>query len=242
MNKAWFEFNGINSTDMYLRILNDMSFPSPEMDIELVEVMGKDGDLIIDNKRLKGANVSFPVHLRLPDGIDVNEAATQISSWLKGEPGWHKLKFSGSPRYEYIAICYEQFNILEVLKRYGKVVINFKIKPYKRLIQNGPPSIANGSILFNPEKRIAKPLIKIYGSGDITLKNNGNDWLLLKGVDGRITIDSELMSAYKDNLPQYDKVIELDPMFPLLNPGENKLTWTGSVTNIEILPRWEAIV
>lgn len=242
MNKAWFEYKGVDSRDMHIQIVNDISFPSPEADIDFIEVLGRDGELAIDNKRLKGANFPIPIRLKLPQDMDVNTIATEISEWLKNDVGWHTLKFSGSLEYEYIAICYEQFDILETLKQYGKTVITFRLKPYKRRIDSRTIEIENGSTLINPEKRTSKPLINIEGNGDISFKNNDKDWLVLSNVEGKVTVDSELMSIYKDDINQFNKMNgELIPLFPQLTSGENKITWTGDVTKIEINPRWEAV-
>lgn len=243
MDKGWFEYKGINSLDMYLRIINDISFPSPEADIDFVEVLGKDGDVAIDNERLKGVNFSIPVQLRLPKDIDVNTMATKISEWLKTDIGWHPLRFSGSKDYEYIAICYEQFNIQETLKQFGRTVINFRLKPYKRKVDKQIIELTNGMTVLNLENKESKPLINIEGSGDIKLKNNGIDWLILKGVDSSITVDSEIMSVYKGDRPEFSKMNStLRPLFPILYPGENKITWIGNITKIEVDPRWGAIL
>lgn len=240
---GWFEYKGINSLSMHLKIVNDISFPSPEADIEFIEVLGRDGELAVDNERLKGVNFPIPVQLKPPKGIDVNIMATKISEWLKSDTGWYPLRFSGLKGYEYIAMCYEQFDIQETLKQYGKTVINFRLKPYKRRIDSNSVEITNGMSLYNREIRASKPLIKIEGSGDISLKNNGKEWLELRSIDGSITVDSEMMSVYKGTRPQFGKMIStLTPMFPLLNHGENTITWKGNVTKIEIEPRWEAII
>ena len=242
MNRAWFEYKGISSIDMHLYIENGVSFPSPEADVEFLEVLGRDGEVALNNERLKGVPFQLPVRLKLPEDLTVEQAATKISNWLKNGIGWSRLRFSGSPEYEYVAMCVDGFDVIQTLTTYGKTVISFRLKPYKMLADSPAIEISNGGVLFNPSARNSKPVLHIQGSGNVTIKNNGIDWIKLNGVDRRITIDSDLMAAYKDDLPQYDKVAELDPMFPLLNPGENKITWSGSVTKIEILPRWEVIV
>lgn len=243
MTRAWFEYNGVDSRDMHIYIENDVRFPSPEADVEFVEVLGRDGEVAIDNERLRGVSFSLPVRLKgIPRNADINKVATDISNWLKGEIGWFPLRFSGSPDYEYIAMCYEQFDVQETLKRYGRTVISFRLKPYKRKVNQYIEEVRNGDILYNTHFRSSKPFIHIVGTGDINFKNNGEDWLKLRSVDGYITVDTELMSVYKDNRPQYDKMIDLGKnKFPELNHGENKITWTGNVTKLEILPREEAI-
>lgn len=243
-NQAWFEYKGVNSLEMHLRIVNDITYPSPESDIEFIEVLGRDGELAIDHNRLKGVTFSIPVVLQLPEKMEVNDAATKITEWLKNDIGWNKLRFGKSREYEYVAMCHEQFNIHETLSQYGRTVINFRLKPYKYRVRstNKMSAITNGDSLVNQEKRASKPYIKVEGSGDITLKNNGVDWLILRGVDGYVEVDSDVMSAYKGTRLENNKMIStLRPMFPLLNPGENNITWTGNVTKLEIEPRWEAV-
>lgn len=244
MNRGFFEYKGKRSTDFHLYIENELTIPIPEQDIELMEIVGKDGDLAIDKKRLKGVSKSFPCILDVPIGRDVASVAKEISEWLRNDVGWDKLIFSGYEGYEYEALCYETFNIEETLRTRGKTVINFRLKPYKFKVGSRESlNINNGQAIVNTEKRPSKPIIKITGTGNITVKNNGIDWLILTSVDGYITIDSARMSIYKDNTSLFSKMnANLSPLFPLLGPGENKLTWTGNVTKLELAPRWEAVV
>lgn len=243
MAKAYFKYKGVSSLDMHLQIENDISFTSPEADVDMVEVLGRDGELLVDNKRLKGTTFSIPVRIWTNDGTTVNEVATNISNWLKSDIGWHELEFSGSPDYVYTATMVDEFDIQETLKNFGRTVITFRMKPYKRKAGVIQETILSGQTLINEESRDAKPLIYIEGTGDITLQKNGEDWLRLKGVDEFIYIDSEMMSVYKHrSLPQFNKMDStLKPMFPHLTVGENTITWTGNVAKVEINPRWEAI-
>lgn len=239
---AYFEYKGINSLDKHIRIRNDISFSSPEADIEFVEIMGRDGELAVDNDRLKGVNFPIPITLNLPANKTVEEVATDISNWLKGDIGWYPLQFSGSPKYEYIAMCYEQFDIAETLKTFGRTVITFRLKPYKRLRDDEAINVSNGETLINPNARASKPLIYIEGDGDVTLKNNGKDWLALTNVDGNITVDSESMSVYRGVIPYFPKMkSHLKPLFPILESGPNEISWTGDVTKLEITPRFEVV-
>lgn len=228
---------------MYMHIENDISFPSPEADIEFVEVPGRDGELVVDNNRLKGMNFPVPVRLKLPPKISVNETSTKISEWLKTDVGWYPLRFSGSEEYEYIALCYEQFDIAETLKNYGKTVINFRLKPYKRKIGVSGIELKSGQSIINQSKRASKPFIRVEGTGDITLRKNGEDWLILTSVEDYIHIDSEAMSVWRETgRRQFKKMNStLTPMFPLLESGENKITWTGDVSKVVINPRWEVV-
>lgn len=244
MDEIYFMYKGKKSSDMGLKVLNDLVLTTPESDIQLIEVAGRDGDLAISNNRLKGINKSFPCVLNVPLGSTVDKVATKVAEWLRTDVSWDRLTFSGYEGYEFEALCYETFDIEETLRRQGRTVINFRLKPYK--FKTGSKDsivLSNGQILKNTEKRNAKPIIKITGTGNITLKNNGADWVILRSVDEYVTIDTSTMSIHKDGLQQFDKMnANLKPLFPVLKPGDNKITWTGTVTKIEIIPRWEAVV
>lgn len=243
VDQAFFEYKGISSLDMYMRIENSIVFPSPEADIDFVEVLGKDGELAIDNGRFKGDSFSIPVQIRLPEGVNVNDQATKISEWLKTDIGWSPLIFSGQPDFNYIAIMHERFNIEETLRNFGRTVITFKIKPFKMSTTASLATVIKGQTLTNPYKRAAKPYIKVTGTGNITLTKNGVNWLILYNVDNYIEVDSEAMAAYDLDGLRNDKMnSNLDPLFPLLTSGANKIDWTGTVTKVEINPRWEVII
>lgn len=97
---ASFEYKGVNSLDMYMRIRNEIVFTSPEADVDFVEVLGRNGELAIDNERLKGVPFSIPVTLKLPEDITIEQVASDKRHEAKNDIGWYPLRFSGSPDYE----------------------------------------------------------------------------------------------------------------------------------------------
>lgn len=243
MTTAYFEYNGKKSSDFGLRIENRISFTSPEADVEFVEVLGKDGDVAIDHKRLKGFDFPIAVRLKTPADKTVDQVATEISNWLKSDIGWKPFLFSGSPDYEYTAMIHQAFDIQENLKRYGSAVITFRMKPHKIIRGQREVTVENGDTLTNEGMTPSKPLIRIDGSGDITLQNNGKDWLKVVDVVNYIKVDSEAMLVYREiNNPQNKKFnATLEPMFPILHEGDNTITWTGTVDSVKIETRWGAI-
>lgn len=76
----------------------------------------------------------------------------------------------------------------------------------------------------------SKPVIKVYGSGDIKLKIN-NDEVTVKKVDEYITIDSVLKDCYKDDdLKNGDMIGE----FPVLKVRENIINFSGNIGKVEV--------
>ena len=72
------------------------------------------------------------------------------------------------------------------------------------------------------------------GSGDITLMV-GTTIVELTGISGSIVLDCALKEAYKGTTLMND---HMTGEFPVLKPGMNAISWTGTVTKIVISPRW----
>lgn len=239
---AHFRYGGRYSHEMGLTISADTTQTSPAYDVQFQTVPGRDGDLAMDNKRLE--SFIYPIRTMLQRDVpDIHSAASAVSQWLKSDVRYKELTLSWDPEYIYRAIYYEQFDVEDLLPKFGRISLNFKVHPVKYHVSGQQPvEFTNGMTIHNPELRAAKPLIEIEGVGDIKLQNNGEDWLILTAVDGSIVIDSQREQVYRDTFIHFDKMNgNLRPMFPQFAPGHNQITWTGNVTKITITPRWEAV-
>lgn len=216
-------------------------FTSPEKDIEFYEIKGRDGDVSLNNQRLKSVTRPFPVTLFPIDGSSLSEQANKISNWLKQNDGaYTTLTIDDEPEYEYRAVYYEQYNLEQFMVRYGKAVLNFRVMPYKFLKAGLTERVLDESIT-NPLGRSSKPKLTIKGSGDITI-NIGDSVLTLKNVDGGVIVDSlyQTVTTLNGQAQAWDKVTSYP--LPTIAPGRQNITTTGNVTEIKIIPRWEAIV
>ncbi|NOW02481.1 phage tail protein [Clostridium beijerinckii] len=92
----------------------------------------------------------------------------------------------------------------------------------------------SGTILNNFGTYEAKPILKIYGSGSITLNIN-NTSFTVKNVVDYVIIDSEIKECYKDNI-NFGKNMTGD--WPVFSIGQNTISWSGSVSKIEVTPYW----
>lgn len=238
---AYINFDGINTLDKDLRLLNTVVHSSAEKRIEFIEIDGRDGELVIDRESLK--NVTKSHQFKMWTNTDVAQRAHDIAQWLVNSRGWCDTYLSWDTDYVYKALYRETFSVEEVLRNYGSVQINLIYKPIKHRTDGlRPLRVSNGQTLINPEKRSSKPLIRVTGTGNTTIKNNGVDWLILTGAPSDIYIDSETMEVWNGQGDQFDRMNgNLTPLFPLLKPGENNLSWNSGAT-VDITPRWEAVV
>ena len=93
-----------------------------ENDFELVEVMGRNGDLLIDNKRKKSKEIDVKGYL-VCDGVKPSAMIEKFNTWLTGEVKYKPLKFSND-KTEYEAIVVGNIDMKEILK--GTFEVSFK--------------------------------------------------------------------------------------------------------------------
>lgn len=87
---------------------------------------------------------------------------------------------------------------------------------------------------------ISKPTMTIYGEGTINLQLNGYQLFVINlGAEGNITINIAEMQAYKDGILKNRLVTGNYENF-VLNPGNNTISVTGGVSQVEIsdISRW----
>jgi len=239
MSYGYFEVDNKKSSDFDLYIDTSISFSSPEIKGNFVDIEGQDGEMFLTDGKLKNVSKSFPVYL-MPINESQIKRANEISNWLKSDVNWKELYFSGDPEYLYQAIYTDEYDVEANITDFGKSILTFHVKPYK-FLKSGLTEITLSETITNPTNRIARPKITIKGTGNITLQI-GSSKYNLKSVDGGVIIDVlyNQVKSLDGNRPQWNKITT----YPLqgINPGKNSIRVTGTVTEMKIIPRWEVIV
>lgn len=234
----YFYYKEINSLDKQLYIQKKNTYAGAQRDVSFISVPGRDGDLIVDNKRFKNVDIYYKV-AALEGIYDIPEIAHRVKGWLCSEPGYFELIDSYNPDYYRLAAYADTFNLEQELKCWGTSTIKFNCKPYRyRLDGKQPIELSAASTIQNPEAFASKPYIKINGNGNISLSING-ELYAFRDVDGYIEVDSETMNAYKGTTSQNSKMYT--STFPELKKGTNSILWIGTVSSVEIIPRWRCL-
>ncbi len=229
-------FKGQCSLDFGLLIVEKGSYKGAQRDITYTSVAGRSGDLITDNGHYKNINIPYKLSLLNTTEREFVEITHQIKGWLLAEQGYFPLWDSYDARYYRLASYSDEVDIEQELRDLGSLSLTFNCKPFKYSFDGqSVVTLTKAGTLYNAELFPSRPYIKIVGSGTITLTIN-NDAFLLSGVDEYIELDSEMMNAYKGTAAANNKMTADD--FPTLYPGNNAISWVGSVERLEIVPRW----
>lgn len=233
-------YNGRATTEFNLKLENGVTFASPSKNLEFEKIGGLDGEVVTGDGTLNNVTRDFPFTISSDKKRNVQEIATELSNWLKSSNEWHDLEFSGDPDYIYRAIYIDEYNLDRVTNFYGKVVLSFICKPYK-FLKSGRGEITLGTNIINPTNRPSRPKITIKGTGNITLKIGESLWEF-KNISGGIIVDTllDVVTTLDGKSLAWDKTITYP--LPKIATGKQLVTITGAVTDITIIPNWEAIV
>ena len=226
-------FNGKSSTDFQAYITDAGVYSSPGRNYEKVSVPGRNGDILFEQYKHDNIEHSYPVII--VEDFDRNFDA--LKSFLLASEGYAKLKDSYHPDEYYMATFSRVEDVkTTIYQKMGSCLIVFDRKPQKFLV-NGDKAVTFTSFpatIKNPTQFRAFPLIRLYGSGTLTI--NGVS-LVLNTSASYVDIDCELQEALQagENL----HITLSNGEFPKLSKGINTINWTGS--RIDITPRWYRI-
>lgn len=231
----FFMFNGKSSRNFGLYISGSGTFNAPERVSESIEIPGRNGKLTISQNRFQNITVSYPAFIR----TDFSRNAQGARAWLLQNEGYYRLEDTYHPDYYRMARFSGPIDFdMRFLNYSGETTLSFDCKP-QRWSKNGenPVLYTQPAILMN-DLFPALPLIKVNGTGAGNLYV-GKYTVQMNEIDEYVMLDSETQNAYKDTLNK-NGTISADK-FPVLEPGENTISWDGGITSIEVTPRWWTI-
>lgn len=211
---------------------SSLSYISPEKDYELVEVLGRDGALAIYNDRFRTVELSIPCYIK--SNFITNYR--NLMSFLNSQKGYQRLELTQEPNHfrKGLLMALTEPDTGQFI-RDGQFTITFTCMPQRWLKtgENWVSFTADGTIT-NPTLFDAKPIIRIYGAGEVGI---GSETIkLTQAGTNYVDVDCDIMDAYEGstNMNQYLQVTD----FPVLHSGSNGVTLGTGVTKVEIMPRW----
>lgn len=218
-----------SSEDREIIITSMPPIVKPPLRYENIEIDGRDGEIINTlgySSYIKTLDIAFISDNKYDDFYYVDE----ISNWLSGES---KIIFSNEWDKYYNGIILDQIDY-EKASRFRKASVNLKVQPFKYSVDE-ITIIKSSSFSFNNSCYLdVLPVITLTGSGLIHLLIN-NFEVCQVNINERITLDSVLQEAYKDNINSLANRNMLGD-FPVIKSGINSISWygEGSVLQIEV--------
>lgn len=220
-----FIFKDICSDDMGVKVTALPPFSLSTENVNPIEPEGYDGSLT--------EVLNYKSDTKMVECDYEGDNQESVLEWLDGSGD---VQFSNIPGYFYKARINNQIPISEILRnKIYEFPVSFLCQPFRYFIDGKKPIEINinGITINNPGNYIAKPVMTITGSGDITININGRVFTITD-LSGSITIVSEIESVLDD------KGGLMDGAFPYFDRGKNTISWTGTVSNIKIIPYWRS--
>lgn len=230
----WFIWNGVRCTEYGIHVLEQPPLTMPAERATFTVVPGRSGTLTT----LEGEDVYDDLVLTVTCIIDSEQRIPEICAWLRGSG---TVTFANRDGGFYYARVVNQIPFDKILRGnpHRSFAVNFRCKPFWYQKEVAPITLTqSGSFVANPGSVHAEPVITVYGTGNITLMV-GTVIVELEEISGSITLDSQLQEAYSE-VTSLNGQISGD--FPILRPGNNAVSWSGSVTKVEINPNWRCLI
>ena len=236
-------FNGISSKDFLIEVEHFPGYETPQRDYEVVHVPGKNGDVFIDKGSYQ--NVSRTYEIAIGSYVrDYTDMANSVSEWLHSASGYARLEDSYEPEYYRLAIYEETLELTNIFNQAGRATISFNCKPQRFLklgekpvkITKNDVAASSGISLRNPTRFTALPIVTVKGSGAGVLRI-GDYSVSISSIGTTIVIDSEIQDAYYQT-ENKNSVVTLSKGFPKLGPGHTEVSFSGGITEVEVIPKW----
>ena len=229
--------NGVNSNTLTGLLISKLPpITKPKQRTQIEEIDGRDGDIVTT---LGYGAYDKTIDIGLYGDFDIEDIMTYFNS-----SGTVTFSNEEDKYYNYQVVDQIDF---DRLIRFRTAKVKMHVQPFKYSTVEGVRTfnITNQTqiTINNSGNYVSKPVISITGSGTINLSVNGYEVLVIElGEDATtITIDTANMEAYNQNTSELmNRSVTGDYDNLYLNAGSNTISWTGTITQIQITnySRW----
>lgn len=227
--KHWLIYDGKPLSDFGCYITNAAQYNTPERDVTMKSIPGRNGDLTIDNGRYENISVEYSAYIY----ENAEERMDWLNAFLMSHTSYARLEDTVHP--EVYRLGRFSGPIKHKITNDAKMSafdLSFDCKPQRFLKDGGLwKDITSGMILYNYTDFIAKPVIRVVGSGTI------NGITIASNNYSHIDIDSSIMDCYSDTVNCNSL---MTGEFPKFTSGENKIVYSG-FSSVKIKPNWWTI-
>ena len=232
--RNYFVFDYNDSRDFGVYISGQGTFNAPGREYENIAVPGRDGDLLAPNTRLSNIQLTYPAFIY----ANFAENMASLKSMLLSRIGYKRLEDTYHPDEFRLAFYRGDLNpTVRSRNDAAEFDLTFECDP-RRFLKVGENKweITSSGTMYNPTGFAAKPLIRVYGSGTLGV---GSDTITIASNSyPYIDIDSEVSDCYYGVNNANSLVTFSANDFPVFSEDSTNISASGSITKVEITPRW----
>ena len=229
----FFIFDGIDCRDYCVHVFDRSTYGGSSREYDGIIIPGKSGNVLIDRNRYE--NISNVYDCIIYENAEYN--LDEFREFLMSRSGYKRLEDSIHIDEFYLACFKSDFQpVLDRNREMAKVQLSFERKPQRFLkIGEFTTTYTENSKIHNPTQFSSKPLIRIYGNGNVGI---GETTITLTGTTGYTDIDCDVCECFNGTELRNSKVRFSGVDFPVLHSGENGITLGSGITMVDITPRW----
>ena len=230
-------FNGVSSKSIGVEVETFPEYHSPKRTYSKVHVPGRNGDLIVDGGCWENVTRTYLLAAGSYD-IPYREFANKLSSWLHSATTYARLEDSYEPDYYRLAVFLEEVSLTNIYNHGTEMSVDFDCKP-QRFLKIGEEIITitkSPATIKNPTDYPALPRIRVSGTGQGTLVIN-DCTVTITDIGSGIILDSDIQDAYY-GYTNKNSVIKVPNGFPVLDPGNVLIGFSGGIQKVEVIPKW----
>lgn len=160
-------FGGVNSADFDLYIGGEGTFNAPKRSVEIVDVPGRNGAIVIDKGHFENIEVTYTVINQEDNLTAFSQKLSDFRNALCAQRGYQRLSDTFHPDEFRLALFVDDFEVKPIeYANASEFQITFNCKPQRYLVSGeAPVVVANGDTLTNPTLFDAEPLLAVKGHG-----------------------------------------------------------------------------
>lgn len=231
----YFTFNGVESSEFDIWLEREPEIINGNLRAETQTVIGSSKVL----HYTEGDDAMDPVGISLDccvANVD-DDTITEILAWLRGSGD---LSTDYDPEHFYrAAMITNQIPLARIFRnmRGYKFTVELEAEAHRYHYPAAKTiTITEPRMLRNPGTAPAEPLIRLEGSGDVTLMI-GSSSLVIDDITDYVMIDCDAQIIYREDVNLGAKLTCLGE-WPKIPASGCMINWAGDVESVKITPRW----
>lgn len=166
-------FGGVNSGDYEVYITGAGVYDAPVRDVEMVTIPGRDGQYAVDQGRYEQIEVTYPAAVAKKSAKDFADTLREFRNAIASQVGYQRLEDTYNPDEYRMAVMSAGIQVKPNFRRTGEFDITFSCLP-QRYLKAGEEdiSLTESGTIHNPYPHTARPLYKMYGTGEVRIGDN----------------------------------------------------------------------